>query len=125
MAEPRYFGNKIRSVNLWFDVSSTILRVSIPLTSLFLSPEIEKMSVKAEGPEIACSSLLPNLQSSLSFFIYALEGSSYTVSASLYHLTSENVFTAQINIINYFNRLEGGYHNYPYFTDKINEARRS
>lgn len=124
MTEPRYFGNKLRSVNLWFDVSSTILRVSIPLTSLSLSLEIEKTSVKVECPDTACRSLLPNLQSSLSSFM-PCEGSSYTVSTSLYHLTSENVCTTQINIINSFNRLEGGYHNYPYFTDKVNEAQRS
>lgn len=82
MTKPKYFGNKIRSINLWFDVCGTKFGVLIPLTPIAFSLEMEKLSMKVECPAVSSSSLLPNLQSSFSF----LEEPKCPISPSLYHL---------------------------------------
>ena len=70
VAKPKYFGNKIKSINLWFDVCGTKFRIPIPLSSIPFSLEMEKSSRKVARPEVSYSSLLPNLQSFLFLYLY-------------------------------------------------------
>ena len=126
VTEPRYFGNKIRSVNLWFDVSGTIFK-GIDSTD-FTIPFTGNRENFCEG-RVPRDSLQFTASKSLILLLFLhlcrMKNAAALGSPSLHHLPSEKVCTAQINIINSFNRLEGGSHNYSFFAEKRNEAQRS
>lgn len=127
VTKPNYFGNKIKSINPWFDICSTKCRILIPLTSVSFALEMEMSSMKGECPEIASSStLFPNLQSSLSFLdLYCIRNPTILFP----HLCSISLLkyacTTWLNILHPFNGLGGRYHDYPNFTAERNGTPRS